>query len=163
MIQTQCRETFIIACNLLWACEHRKSDEYWWPLVIPECFLALRHIGVRDTTSRSSRLFKKLHEARYHREKNSEGKGPGQKVAGGKGASGTTGGSCGGSGSGAATCSFTGTGGVDQIFSCEVSTLCEGPSSEMPGPSKPVIKVKLFCNIKCGLVPVLIKSSFAAL
>jgi hypothetical protein len=40
--------------------------------------------GTRETGSRSSRLFKKLHEARYHRDKNSEARGSAQKSGDGR-------------------------------------------------------------------------------
>lgn len=116
--------------------------------------------GARDTASRSSRLFKKLHEARYHRDKNC-GDGGGGKGASGLqklgasvvgGGKGTGGGICSAPGS-SGTCTFGGQGGgygggggIDQIFACEVPTLSEGPSSSavtgMAGPSsQPVIKV----------------------
>lgn len=99
--------------------------------------------GTRDTSSRSSRLFKKLHEARYHRDKNTEGKGPGQKVSG-KGNSGG-GGASGCCSSGTASCNIGGSSGVEQIVAYEVPTLSEGPSAAVPGPSLPVIKVILSC------------------
>lgn len=111
--------------------------------------------GARDSGSRSSRLFKKLHEARYHRDKNAEGKGPAQKLTG-KGATGGGGGGGGGgicSFSGAATSTMgAGLGGVDQILACEVPTLSEGPSSAIPGPSQTVIKVRVSARSSAPLL-----------
>jgi len=96
----------------------------------------LHHAGARDTGSRSSRLFKKLHEAR-NREKNTEGKGPAQKASG-KGGSGA---GCSSSG-GTATSTTCGNIDVEQMLNSEVPTLTEGPSATFPGPCQPVIKVK---------------------
>jgi len=67
--------------DVLWLREERMG----WKEIKERLLLT----GAREPGSRSSRLFKKLHEARHHRDKNSEGRTTAQKSGGTK--CGTTG------------------------------------------------------------------------